>query len=157
MNHRTRRTHLSHNRLLSERGSGGVQRRAARTKEEERSGGEECMFAMTYLMIIAMAAVVVIGGGGVLSCSLSHSAVSYTLDGCLCPLQAAWMRKHMGVWEPQPTSWIFDSYFLCVYVWQREREREKRKRRKREEGYFFLSLSLSLVIAKTHKAYFVAF
>lgn len=49
------------------------------------------MFAMTYLMIIVMAAVAaaVIGGGGMLSCSLSHSTVSYRLDGCLCPLQAA--------------------------------------------------------------------
>lgn len=94
MNHGTRRTHLPRNRLLTERGSRGVQRRAARTKEGERrrgktkrGGGEESMFAMTYLMIIVMA--VVIGGGGVLSCSLSHSAVSHKLDGCLCPLQAA--------------------------------------------------------------------
>lgn len=89
MNHGTRRTHLSRNRLLTERGSRGVQRRATRTKggEKKRREGEECMFAMTYLMIIVMAAV--IGGGGVLSCSLSHSAVSHKLDGCLCPLQAA--------------------------------------------------------------------
>lgn len=136
VNHGARRTHPSHNRLLNERGSRGVQRRATRTKEKEQRGGEECMFAMTYLMIIvtAAAAAVVIGGEGMLSCSLSHSTVSYKLDGCLCPLQAAWMRKHMGVWEPQPTSWIFDSYFLCVYVCERERKRERR--REREEGYF---------------------
>lgn len=55
------------------------------------------VFTMTYLMLVVMAAVVVIGGGGVLPCALSHSAVSHELDGCLCPLQAASMRKHMGV------------------------------------------------------------
>lgn len=40
MNHGARRTHLSHNRLLNERGSRGVQRRATRTKgkKEERRG-----------------------------------------------------------------------------------------------------------------------
>lgn len=47
MNHGTRRTHLSRNRLLTERGSRGVQRRATRTKggekkEERRRGVHVC-------------------------------------------------------------------------------------------------------------------
>lgn len=56
MNHRARRTHLSHNRLLEE--SCGARWRAARTQ-----GGGGGMFEMTYLMITTMAAAVLIGGG----------------------------------------------------------------------------------------------
>lgn len=73
MNHRAPRTHLSHNRLLNERGSHGVQLRAARTKE----GDERRFSAVTYLTIAAA-----MGGGGLLSCSLSHSG---------CVTQAGWM------------------------------------------------------------------
>lgn len=52
--------------------------------EEERRGVHVC-----YDLFDDIEMAVVIGGGGVLSYSLSHSAVSHKLDGCLCPLQAA--------------------------------------------------------------------
>lgn len=41
MNHGAARTHLSHNRLLNQRGSHGVRRRAKRTKEQKKRAGED--------------------------------------------------------------------------------------------------------------------
>lgn len=93
MNHSSRRTHLSFLQQIMKQ-----KRRLQDTSwvNLDKKGGDVKtvrgrMFAMTYLVIIEMAAVIGNSSGsrGVLSCSLSHSAVSHTLDGCLCPLQAA--------------------------------------------------------------------
>ena len=87
MNHGARRTHPSHNRLLNERGSRGVQRRATRTKgkkrekEERRRGAHVCYDLFDDYRDGG-------GGGGGDRWRRDVVMLSVTLD---CVIQAGWM------------------------------------------------------------------
>lgn len=139
MNHGTRRTHLSHNRLLTERGSRGVQWRAIRTKgkrgerrrrvhvcdnlfddyRDSSSSGDRWRRGVVMLSVIC-------------GCVIQAGWMPLSTASCLNEEAYGCMRTSahfMNIW------FIFP---VCVCVRERQREKERKGGR-----VIFFSLSFT--------------